>query len=58
MKNGQIITVKEFRKIVGKEADSFSDDEIRDYINELDFLAELFIEMQLKNKEVDDETRS
>lgn len=38
-----IMSVKEFRKLVGKEAESFSDDEIIDLISGLDFMAELFI---------------
>lgn len=58
MKNSQIITIKEFRKIVGKDADGFSDDEIEEYINKLDLLAELYIKRYVASKEVNDEAHS
>lgn len=38
-----IISVKEFRKFAGKEAERFSDDEVLELINQLDILAQLYI---------------
>jgi len=49
-KPSTIISVKEFRKLAGKYADGLSDDMIIDLINDLDFMAELFIKYTVKTK--------
>lgn len=38
-----IITVKEARKIMGKEAEKYTDDEIAKMVEDLDFIARLAI---------------
>lgn len=46
-----IITVSEFRKMVGKEAEQYSDEQISKLIVQLDFIAELFIKGKFASKE-------
>jgi hypothetical protein len=43
MQEQTIITVEEFRKLAGKEAEQFSDEQIQELIIGLDFMAQLFI---------------
>lgn len=46
-----IINVAEFRRFAGKDADQFSDAQIRELILQLDFLAQQFVKSQRRNKE-------
>ncbi len=43
MQDETIISIKEFRKFAGKEAERFSDEEVLELINQLDILAQLYI---------------
>lgn len=38
-----VITIKEARKIMGKEAEKYTDDEIAKMVDDLDFIARLAI---------------
>lgn len=38
-----IMTVKEFRKLTGKDTAHISDENIERYISQLDFMAQMFI---------------
>ncbi|MEJ0072911.1 MAG: hypothetical protein WDN27_02375 [Candidatus Saccharibacteria bacterium] len=48
MSKGTLITIKEARKLLGKEAESLSDEEILEIVNDLQLLAK----EQLKKKGV------
>jgi len=43
MSEDLIISVKEFRKLAGKEVEEFSDEQIKELILDLDFVAGLFV---------------
>jgi hypothetical protein len=43
-----IISIKEFRKLAGKKADRFSDEQIVELIIDLDFMAGLFVKQAEK----------
>lgn len=45
-----IISVSEFRKLTGKMTDGYTDEEVEQYIIQLDFMAELFIKQKLGGK--------
>ncbi len=38
-----IMSISEFRKITGKPTECFSDDQVAEFITQLDFMAELFV---------------
>lgn len=46
-----IISIGEFRKLAGNQASGFSDEEVTSIIEQLDFMAELFIKKTLNNEE-------
>lgn len=46
-----IMTVADFRKVTGKETECFSDKQVAEIIQQLDFMAELFIKRAKAGKE-------
>ena len=54
--NKLIISVKEFRKLAGKGADAFSDEQVSDLIISLDFIAELFIKQSQERDGISTDT--
>lgn len=45
-----IISIKEFRKLVGKKADQLNDAQVKKVIMDLDFIAKIYINSRKENK--------
>jgi len=45
-----IISVAEFRKLTGKATDRFSDEQVTEFITQLDFMAEMFVKTRRKGQ--------
>jgi hypothetical protein len=51
MNDEQVISIDEFRKVAGKDADQYDDVQIKELILHLDFMAQLFNKNQRSKKE-------
>lgn len=50
MNDQLIISIKEFRKLTGRATQQFSDEQITEFITQLDFIAELFVKRVRKDQ--------